>query len=159
MSDCSAILVGLPSSSWPTWLVTTAMENQPKRRGAGPRMRDLESHTSTRRAVVRTGHRAMLTCQGSWKSLFQCAQLETQKKKGDHILGDAKWPVSGVPLTDYMSIQVKIKKVSASQYYGLYNQSYWWSLTQSRPLLVCCSGSWFFFFLVGGGGSSRTFSV
>lgn len=150
MSDCSAILVGLPSTSWPTWLVTTAVENQPKRRGAGPRMRDLESHTSTCRAIVRTGHRAMLTCQRSWKSLFQCAQLETQKKKGDHILGDAKWPVSGVPLTDYMSIQVKIKKeVSTSQYYGLYNQSYWWSLTQSRPLLVCCSGSWFFW---GGGG-------
>ena len=144
MSNCSAILVVLPSSSWPTWLVTTAMENQPKRRGAGPKMRDLETHTSTRRAIVRTGHKAMLTCQGSWKSLFQCAQLETQKKKGDHILGDAKWSVSGVPLTDYMRIQVKIKKeVSASRYYGLYNQSYWWSLTQFRLLLVCCSGLWF----------------
>lgn len=63
------------------------------------------------------GDLAMPSCQGSWKSLFQSAQLETQKKKGKAHIGGQQ--MACLKSSVDMRIQVKIKEASASQYNGL----------------------------------------
>ena len=56
---------------------------------------------------------------GKLKVFTPMCPVRNSEKKGDHILGEAKWSVSGVLQIDYVSIQAKIKEGSASQYNSL----------------------------------------